>query len=350
VPNKYLGDTPYQNQSFQSNNITTALRIQRDIASNVTLDYWLWPALSLSTAYFGNDYSVQKLEQIDQLLLMGYRRLILDIYWNQGNWHLCPVSSLQNKTAADANRYTCDAQASFETFMELINDYLVATDGSVNSRDTTIVSLVLNLHQLDNSTAQTPTSQLGYIVSNRISKTTNLQPRIYTPLNLSQYIADAGNDATVTNHSIADITSAFQKTSTNQQLWPHWIYLIQRKVQLLVSVGDNHLPVTSAYRLSTLDQQVLFPTNSISNVTSDVSMMKQDCVNNLSIQPWSFADDNSNIFTFETARQAVSSFYPLFNTCTEQLYFRWSVAHPLFLHTRIIPIHPHFTLQSTVAI
>ncbi|KAI8884837.1 hypothetical protein K501DRAFT_332391 [Backusella circina FSU 941] len=289
VPNKYLGDTPYQNQSFQSTNITTALRIQRDIASNVTLDYWLWPALSLSTAYFRNDYSARKLGQIDQLLLMGYRRLILDIYWNQGNWRLCP---LQNGTC----------EASLDNFMELINDYLVATDNSISSKDTNIISIEFNLHQLDNSTVQT-TSQLGYIVSNRISKTTNFLPRIYTPLNLSQYIAAIDIDEG--NHSNAAITNAFQRTSTSGEIWPHWIYLIQREVQLLVSIGDNYLPVNSSYQLSALDQQVLFPSNDIANVSHSALQTKQTCAKNATINPWSFVGDNEVMFTYETAHQAV---------------------------------------------
>ncbi|KAG2224064.1 hypothetical protein INT45_004945 [Circinella minor] len=92
LPDTYSGNTPYKGLGFDSTNITVPLRTQRDIGLNVTIDRWLWPAIDLKAAYFGNDYSAQKLSHVEELMYMGYRRLVVDLYWDpdRHTWQLCP--------------------------------------------------------------------------------------------------------------------------------------------------------------------------------------------------------------------------------------------------------------------
>ncbi|KAI8968994.1 hypothetical protein BDF20DRAFT_892713 [Mycotypha africana] len=188
----YLGNTPYQNQSSSSSpmandQIATALRVQRDIAVNVTVDQLVQPAIDLSTAFFGQNFTNSKINQVDTLLLMGYKRLVVDLYWDplMSDWQVCPffmnltssLSSSMNEiknskdhslpsAASDmaftvtttGNRdtdilvqkdgYVCNYQRSkFRDFLESIDNYLYSTEEGRASQKTDIISIIMNLHE-----------------------------------------------------------------------------------------------------------------------------------------------------------------------------------------------------------
>lgn len=90
----YEAAAPYQGPEFTKQSITSALRSQRDLAMNISINRIQWPAINLESSFFGNNYTDAKLQDIGSLLSTGYRRLVLDIYWrsDRGNWQLCPVN------------------------------------------------------------------------------------------------------------------------------------------------------------------------------------------------------------------------------------------------------------------
>ncbi|KAJ2958016.1 hypothetical protein NQZ79_g6342 [Umbelopsis isabellina] len=91
-PRVYAGSSPYQGADFTDQSISSALRSQRDLAMNISINRIESPAINLASSFFGNNYTDAKVQDIGSVLNMGYRRLVLDLYWDssRGNWQLCP--------------------------------------------------------------------------------------------------------------------------------------------------------------------------------------------------------------------------------------------------------------------
>lgn len=248
----YLGSTPYQNETFKSSNISNALRIQRDIATNVTIDQLIWPAVS------GLDK-----ENVSIALTMGYKRLVVDLYWtNNSNWQL----------------ETC----ALDEFLGSVHEYLVSTDLNTAPTRTDLVFLILNLH--DNTTTNATvqdTSQLGQLVQNTFSS------RLYTPFNLTA-------DRTNVSASFYAQGSYFPVKST-ASAWPNWLYLIEKRIQILVGYGT--LPSNASFQLST---NTIFRAEDIGGYMNSA---QTSCPVN---QSWAFVNDSKTPFTFDSARQLVS--------------------------------------------
>lgn len=307
LPNVYSGSTPYKGVPFGSENVTIPLRTQRDIALNVTIDRHLWPALNMGRSFFRSDYSAQRLSEVELVMRMGYRRLVLDIFWDASrrNWQLCPenvpATSLQQASTQnlDIGSVKCAPWYTFRHFMDSVNHYLTSTDLATSPADTDLLFLVLNLYQLngtsnDNSTnisisnhniTSTATnnnetaSSLRDTILSAIVNAENNAPRIYAPRNLT--------------------TTA----------WPSWFYLIRQRVQLLVGVGDNNLPSDTNYNL-TNDADILFNETQLGawlvNATNACVDHNNTAVTALS---WAYAQQDNDTFDYNTVLSAVQCGY-----------------------------------------
>ncbi|KAI8145235.1 hypothetical protein BJV82DRAFT_605451 [Fennellomyces sp. T-0311] len=366
VPDTYTDNTPYQGLPFDSTNVTTPLRTQRDLSLNVTIDRLLWPALDLSSGYFGNDFSAQKLSHFEQVMYMGYRRLVLDLYWDSDKrtWQLCPVhipsatkrsitsynaSHIVSKVAPATDdvlvgSYKCAPSYTFGHFMDTINNYLVATNAAVMPSETNLLFLVLNLHQLQNGTwGGGVESSLRDIIRSAVDGTDRNTSRLYTPNDLirdRRNLTDSfGNQGVPYYHpSIDSDTDAW----TSASAWPTWLYLIQRDIQLLVGFGYNDLPPNTNYNV-TYDQDTIFNATQLGagwymnavNLTDMEAMNWADCAkpsNTTYVSPngnetaissaqpnpgdtmlsWSWAymnDRQGNAFSYNTTLQAVQCGY-----------------------------------------
>lgn len=194
-------------------NLSLPLRIQRDIAMNITIDQWIWPALDMSTAFFGKDYSPNKFSEINQPLWMGYKRFILDIYWNPPHWQLCPL---------DLN-----CSFTFDQYIQSsIHPYLASTQVTVEPTQTNLMTLILNLHHHPLTTV---TTELSSILLNTLS------PHIiYTP---SNFTLDSLN--TTLPYSVD---------------WPPWLFIIRQQVQLLIGFGT----IQDGIHISPSDASLIF--------------------------------------------------------------------------------------------
>lgn len=285
LPTTYTDATPYQGLAFGSNNVTVPLRTQRDLALNVTIDHWLWPTLNMNSAYFGNDYSTEKLNNVQQVMAMGYRRLVLDLYWDSGRrqWQLCPAASMND------NSYTCaTSENSFRQFMQQVNDYMISTNVSAAPAETDLLFLVFNLHPLQSSNTAVSSRQQGNSLSDTIIDIIGTD-RIYTPSKLEQ---DRRN-GTVGHDS-----------------WPTWHHLISDKVQLLLGLGSNELGNSSSYNTG-VDLDMIFGENQLLDVTavdtsSNLSQSLSHCTSNNG--SWAtLIDRPSDPFVYNTTLKAVSN-------------------------------------------
>ncbi|OQE13767.1 hypothetical protein PENFLA_c043G01407 [Penicillium flavigenum] len=168
---------------------------ERDVAGQIPLNYVTNPAVSLSTACFGNRiYDREDAAKcFSNLLSIGYRRLVVDLYWsvNRRTWSFCPVSvpvksgvavssDVSNTTTATASAdlatitgnddshghtlyelgsYKCTDDIDPYTLAEVLVGYFRDT----NSRLTVYTTyLVLNLHvAASDSTPDEPASTIS---------------------------------------------------------------------------------------------------------------------------------------------------------------------------------------------
>jgi hypothetical protein len=206
--------TMNEGEIYTTQNIASALRSQRDLAINVSINRIQWPAINLSSSFFGNNYTDSKLQGLSSVMSAGYRRLVLDLYWRSdlGNWQLCPeiipdTTSTQhillnpdllgglnspnrtvtrplptisttpsNATQSTASRlplidkdatfseavflrddvvvssYTCTPWITLRHFLQTVDGYLGSIEPIRNPENTDIYILILNLHNLNVTT------------------------------------------------------------------------------------------------------------------------------------------------------------------------------------------------------
>lgn len=133
---------------------------------------------------------------MSELLVIGYRRFIIDIYWSDETqqWLLCPVSLPSSSTSGTSQYhlgiYTCSGSFGLGTITEVIHQYIQDSEESV---ETTFLYLIFNLHaaavsdapdqpppKLSASSLPPETSLLGYRVNQE------LKQFLYTPTQLTQ--------------------------------------------------------------------------------------------------------------------------------------------------------------------
>ncbi len=300
-PLYYLGDTPYQNESFSSANISTAIRIQRDIAMNVTIDQLVWPSIDMSNSFFGKDYSAKKLSQVDQPLIMGYKRLVIDIYWDsiKLDWQLCPIQITNTTSDTKFNGYTCTPNFMLEDFLASVNDYLVSTETDTSPEITSLITLILNLHEIPLNTTQQKRREtnLGDIIKHTIS-TNQMISRIYTPANLT---VDRNNvSASFYAHGLEPYFPLHSSP------WPQWLYLVEKKIQLLIGFGT--IDQNTSFTISPKDQSIIFDPISLGGIGGGMNLSINTPIQqppHCTLEPisWSFINDHANIFTYDAALQ-----------------------------------------------
>lgn len=107
----------------------TSLKSERDVAGQIPINFVTNPAVSLSSACFGNGLYARKdaAKCIANLLAVGYRRLVVDLYWSveRRTWTFCPVeiparvdvtvSTYTSTTTEDSTTSTITAQTATTT-------------------------------------------------------------------------------------------------------------------------------------------------------------------------------------------------------------------------------------------
>ncbi|KAK7208036.1 hypothetical protein BZA70DRAFT_287361 [Myxozyma melibiosi] len=147
-----------------------AIRSQRDLTLNVSMDQLLYPGINLNSVLLEPlNYTYEVFSSFSDLVSWGAGRFFLNLYWNyrKGNWQLCPyIEGIQEEYTDggdhrivelnyDGTReaavfyyndsaYTCNLTVTFDTFLsEIVRDqWIRTTDDNLNAR-TIIVTLNL---------------------------------------------------------------------------------------------------------------------------------------------------------------------------------------------------------------
>ncbi|GFF36300.1 maintenance of telomere capping protein 6 [Aspergillus udagawae] len=301
---------------------------ERDVAGQIPINFVTVPAVSLTAACFGkNVYDGNAAQKcISNLLAIGYRRFLVDIYWSveQRNWTFCPVARPQNvevvtvsttpsptatatavagtvTAVADSSGsllyelgpYLCSDNLDLSGLVDIFADHFRLTNSQWNVYTTFIT---LNLHvassatSLDQPAASVTNEQLP-LPSEYVSALfdEHLSPYIYRPsllaeerrnLNESWYAVDNGYAPITEYFTLHDEADGKQSTPDG---WPSSKYVqLAQERRLFLEYGSVD-PQLGSYDLNA-DNDVIFPphylTTTVSSAATDNGSLTSGCLYN----------------------------------------------------------------------
>lgn len=262
------------------------------MAGQIPINFVTHPAVSLKAVCFGNNvYDNNSTARcFSNLLAVGYRRLLVDLYWSadQRTWSFCPVS-VPSDVAGSADFTTVTSSTGSQLYQ--LGPYLCAPDldvsglidvldGYFESRasqlNVYLEFVIFNLHAAASATApdqpasavsgsQLPGGEerLGYLLHDRLGK------YIYGPSQLTDERSNLNNSWYKVTHGYKPITEYFtiHEDSKGRQStpdgWPCSKYVqLAKSRRALLGYGDVD-PQLSDYNLTS--DNVLFPPSYLSN-------------------------------------------------------------------------------------
>ncbi|GAM37618.1 hypothetical protein TCE0_024r07685 [Talaromyces pinophilus] len=279
---------------------------QRDVSSQVPINYVTQPSIALTAACFGNNQYLRDAGSLclSDLLTIGYRRFIIDVYWSHSNqqWLLCPVSIPSTPTTDESDEspytlgnYTCSGLFDLTTITDVLHSYIRFSSADI---DSTLLFVVFNVHAAADSnnpdqpaptlssTELPPQSHLLGEIANK-----DLDAFIYTPpelakersnLNESWYHGTSSRTSVLREY-FTTITDADNILSTPDG-WPCQAYLINKLAKRLILGRGSIDPQLQGYNVSG-DEPYIFSANYIENVvdvstTSDRNGLQSGCFYN----------------------------------------------------------------------
>jgi hypothetical protein len=173
------------------------------------LDKVTQPGISITAACFGNrvyaDVAAKKC--FSNLLAVGYRRFVLDAYWDPSSrvWSLCPSQlgqtpqTTSNSTATPTGskvkrglvprqttvgQYTCSSTLTLDSFGQVLVEYLKATNTNLEARMTYLSINVHTASPLSGSTSRLNSSQVPNQDQEICDIMKDLSGDLYTPVRL----------------------------------------------------------------------------------------------------------------------------------------------------------------------
>jgi hypothetical protein len=282
-------------------NRTTAIRSQRDVSTNVTIDQISTGGISLTSVLFKDrGYTTSALEDMVMMLAAGAQTLVVDLYWNESlrKFQICPVpfdnnfEDFVNSTVRyfeqDNISYLCEVGLSIDVFLEAVMVYVQETDTTLNGN---LIVLLFNLYSIgmdriyDASLIGTSNDTLsGVLQSGSGSK-------LYTPTLLS-----------------SDKTYGIIEPK-NERGYPGLGYfLFQEKKRVIGATWEKQLAANTTYNL-TNDQGTLFNSTFFHSFTplDETSLLN---FTSRKLASWRFAyDSDSDEFTTESLADVVLEGY-----------------------------------------
>ncbi|CAL5869873.1 uncharacterized protein PFLUO_LOCUS4104 [Penicillium psychrofluorescens] len=284
---------------------------ERDVAGQIPINFVTSPAVTLSAACFGNGIYDEKAAAkcISNLLAVGYRRLILDIYWSveRRTWTFCPViiparaavedppessptptvakspsntsdageapvtdhDDSHGDTVYELGKYRCTDDLDLYTLAEVLVAYFQDTTTDLEVYTT---YLVLNLHVAANNSA--PNEPASAISGDQMPSSQSeragsyleeaLREFLYSPVELAQDRSNLNESWYGVEQSYMPITEYYtlHEDDSGQHStpdgWPSSKYIqLAKRDRVLIEYGTID-PQLSAYDLSQ-DEDFVFP-------------------------------------------------------------------------------------------
>ncbi|KAI8818481.1 uncharacterized protein EV422DRAFT_508019 [Fimicolochytrium jonesii] len=243
--------------------ITVAVRTQRDLSLSLPANRASGAGLVLDPLVLNGNYTLTAFAQTQRLLSGLFRRIVLDLYWDNRRkaWQTCPVA-YSDSVWDEAIRLGADAAMAKEmsmgnetagTVVSAFPTWLASQEngGSQN----TVLQLILNLHDLgttyDASITPGSTRNLSQTISSN---------KVYTPVMLKAF-----RDSNATDSPYHTIPPNTDPTLPIAARWPLGKDLVASGTQVLIAFGTNNLNATSGYD-TTADADFIFPAAEMSGI------------------------------------------------------------------------------------
>ncbi|KAI0464309.1 Maintenance of telomere capping protein 6 [Komagataella kurtzmanii] len=263
-----------------------ALRSQRDVSYNVSVDQLVDVGVRLSTVIFERDtYTQPYLNRVDNLLNASVGNILIDAYWDEGgfNWQLCPAPFSANVTPIadgstilqlewDNKQYTCDRRLDLASIFTRINEHIRASARSVSLN---LITIYMSLHSIGTQNP-TPVSQPGTLSRPLVRSIDQVQ--ILTPASLR--VAQLSN-------------STYQGLEFDPNGYPILGELLQsRGIRVIPIILENNMYEDTSYELER-DSNLYFIQNSTINVTQTNTADTKLTDLTTNITNWTIADSQA---------------------------------------------------------
>ena len=223
------------------------LRNQRDLSWDQRLDQVLAPGVDITSMWFTNEVPTPaRIEQVDSLLDMGYRRISVDLHWTGTLWALCTsvrtnLTQFNNVTNVTTwrlvNEWRC-APGLFERLLQRLSTWITNT-ASIWFQD--VLNLAVRPRKFQNQT------------SVRVSGDETLLP-LFSPKVSQLY------------------TPGLQhQWNYNDSFWPSRKILVEREKRMFISVSNDELLLANSTQL----YSVVFNSTAMTQVLSSHTSL--DC-------------------------------------------------------------------------
>lgn len=295
-----------------------AIRSQRDVSANITIDQLSLNGVRLSKVLFDRKgYTNDTLIEVRELLNIGIQTLVIDVYWNENlqEFQLCPVDLSNNSTTSGTNfdgvnilyyekdqkSYKCDDVLSLQGLIRLVSIFGQATDTNLSAN---LIMLIFNIHSL--SSKNTYFSQNNNGSNNTISSilSDNLGSKLYKP-------SDLEHDRSANNTLLSGEGSGHGFPSSSY-------FLFSEEKRYIATIWENELPSNSTYNIKN-DYDAIFTktalNSSFTSLENTTTPTSQESFINKSFQNWRFAyDEPANPFNNATVKRLVNEGYsPILN-------------------------------------
>lgn len=261
------------------------------------------PSIALTAACFGDNQYLGDAGSLclSDLLTIGYRRFIIDVYWSHSNqqWLLCPVSIPSTQTTDESpyklGNYTCSGSFDLTTITDVLRSYIRSSSADI---DSTLLFVVFNLHTAADS--NNPDQPASVLLSAELPPTSHLLGEIakkaldafiYTPPELAQERSNLNESWYHETSSRTTVLKEYFTTTTNTDNiqstpdgWPCQAYLINKLAKRLILGRGSIDPQLQGYNASG-DDAYIFPADYIEDVideptTSDGNGLESGCFYN----------------------------------------------------------------------
>lgn len=293
-----------------------AIRSQRDVAANITIDQLSLTGVRLSKVLFDREgYINDTLIDVRNLLNVGVQTLVIDAYWNENlaTFQLCPVDMTSNSTTSSYGNsvmyyedsqlsYKCDSILTLNGLIDIVDNFASSTDTNLSAN---LIVLIFNIHQLKTRNSHISNDPISTNDTLYSTLTRSLGNKLYTPLNLD---SDRENNKTLLSNE-----------GPGKGFPSSQYFLFNNERRVISTIWQNNLPSNSTYNTSA-DFNVIFTPKSLNssftsltNTTIPLTTTQYIARSN---ESWRFAyDDQQQPFTNTSIKRLISEGYsPILNT------------------------------------
>lgn len=291
-----------------------AIRSQRDVSANVTIDQLSLMGVGLSMTVFDREgYVSSALSDIRDLLDTGVQVLAVDLYWHEQlrKFQLCPyplnssysLNATQTFKSKDGREIKCQSSLRLTDLAETVHSYLTDTDTNLSAN---LIILLFNILSISDTSSDVESAQIGTSNDTLSSVLLNyFDAKIYTPDGLNN---DRSNG--ITYNALSQTSSTGWPTTSH--------FLFSEKRRLLAASSDANMPSNTTYQKS-WDVSTVFNSTFLENTVTTANASSPSNSTERALESWRLDfGSGSDTFTTSLFSEAIAWGYsPVINSTSD---------------------------------